>query len=199
MQLSEKSRYTVNRVKNSAIVTFVLTALLWVIEALDVVTRHALDRLMALRSWDVGDVWAIFTAPFAHYGWQHLIGNTSLILPLAFILALSGARVFFQSTLIVMVISGLFAWTLSTHAATAGFSGVIFGWLTFLIVRGIWSRNPLEIIVGISLLTVYGYVLWGVFPHQPGVSWQGHLGGAIGGILAAWILSKRQPTRAAIR
>ena len=130
--------------------------------------------------------------PFAHYGWAHLEANSALLLPLGFVLALSGLAVLARVTFIVTCTSGLAAWLLSPpHTAVAGASGVVFGWLTYLIVRGFWTRRWPEVVVGLVLAVVYGSVLWGVLPQSTHVSWQGHLGGAIGGVLAAKLVSDR--------
>jgi membrane associated rhomboid family serine protease len=70
-----------------------------------------------------------------------------------------------------------------------GASGLIFGWLTFLIVFGFFTRKAWQIIVGIVVLFIYGGVLLGALPGTFGVSWQGHLCGGIAGVFAAYLLS----------
>jgi membrane associated rhomboid family serine protease len=76
-----------------------------------------------------------------------------------------------------------------------GASGLIFGWLTYLIVRGIFSRRVGQILLGVVILVMYGGLLWGVLPGQEGISWQGHLFGAVGGVIAAWLLVDRDGER----
>ena len=88
--------------------------------------------------------------------------------------------------------SGLFAWLLSPpHTVTIGASGLVFGWLAYLLVRAVFTRNTAQIVIAVAVLVVYGSLLWGVLPTQPGVSWQAHLGGALGGALAARLLHGR--------
>ena len=70
-----------------------------------------------------------------------------------------------------------------------GASGLIFGWLAFLIVFGFFTRKAWEIVVGVIVLFVYGGILLGVLPGTSGVSWQGHLCGAVAGVVAAYVLS----------
>lgn len=196
MDLRERTRQAGGRAGSSAVDTAFFVALLWVVEIIDVITRHAVDRFASLRAWEFTDLPSIFTFSFAHYGWAHLIGNTALLLPFGFLLGLSGRRVAVQVTLVVMVCSGLAAWALTPpHSATAGASGIVFGWLTYLIVRGAWSKRWTEVALGLALLAVFGYVLWGVLPGAQGVSWQGHLGGAAGGLLSAWIINDKRSRR----
>lgn len=167
MDLRERTRQAGGRAGSSAVDTAFFVALLWVVEIIDVITRHAVDRFASLRAWEFTDLPSIFTFSFAHYGWAHLIGNTALLLPFGFLLGLSGRRVAVQVTLVVMVCSGLAAWALTPpHSATAGASGVVFGWLTYLIVRGAWSKRWTEVALGLALLAVFGYVLWGVLPRH---------------------------------
>ena len=66
-----------------------------------------------------------------------------------------------------------------------GASGLVFGYLTYLVVRGFFAGKPLWIVGGIVVLLFYGGILWGLLP-RPGVSWTGHVFGAVGGVLAAW-------------
>ena len=74
-------------------------------------------------------------------------------------------------------------------------SGLIFGWLTYLLTRGIFSRNWRQIALAVVVFAVYGGILWGVLPGSPGVSWLGHLGGAVGGVAAAWFLHSTSERR----
>lgn len=195
MDLDRTLRPAADRVRQSAVVSALIVAVLWVIETLDVLTHHAIDASASLRAWEVSDLWSIFTMPFAHYGWAHLEANSALLLPLGFVLALSGIAVLVRVTFVVMLTSGLAAWLLSPpHTAVAGASGVVFGWLTYLIVRGFWTHRWPQVAVGLVLAVVYGSVLWGVLPQHTHVSWQGHLGGAIGGLLAAKLSGERAVT-----
>ena len=107
-----------------------------------------------------------------------------------------GAARWLLSSLICIVVSGLTAWLLTPgDVVIIGASGLIFGWLTYLLARGIWSRRAGQVIVAVLVLLVYGGLIFGVLPGQPGVSWQAHLGGAVAGVLAAWLLHRRRTSR----
>ena len=109
-----------------------------------------------------------------------------------FLLLLEGLRRFVQVTLIVTVVSGMTVWLLSAPGSvTLGASGVIFGWFLYLLARGVYTRSATQILVAVVILFVWGGMLWGVLPLQVGVSWQAHLGGAVGGVIAARSLAGR--------
>lgn len=180
------------------IVTFV--ALLYVIEAIDVVMNHRLDQ-DGIRPLQTDGLWGILWAPLLHGGWPHLIANTVPALVLGFLMTLAGMSRFIIATAIIWVLGGLGTWLIGNIGAQCpylgvtcttnhiGASGLIFGWLAFLIVFGFFSRKVWEIVVGVVVLFVYGGVLLGVVPGTPGVSWQGHLCGAIAGVFAAYVVS----------
>lgn len=94
--------------------------------------------------------------------------------------------------MICILSSGLGAWLLTPpHTVVLGASGLIMGWLTYLLFRGIFSRKPGQIVIGLIVLVIYGGLIWGVLPGGYGVSWQAHLGGAAGGVVAAVVLHRR--------
>lgn len=164
---------------------------LWALELVDQVSGNALDAF-GIRARVLDGLPEIFTAPFLHAGWQHLASNSVPFFVLGFLVLLSGVARWVVSSLTSVVSSGLFAWLL-TPAGTIvlGASGLVFGWLTYLIVRGLWSRRPGQVVVGVLVLLVYGGLIWGVLPGAAGISWQAHLGGAVGGVIAAWALHRR--------
>ena len=165
----------------------VLIAVMWVVELVDVPLDGRLDRF-GIRPRQLDGLDGVVLAPFLHLGFGHLIANTVPFLVLGGIICLSGAKRFVQVTVIVGLISGVGVWlTGASHSLVIGASGLVFGYLTYLVVRGIFARNVLYLVGGVLVLAVYGGVLWGLLP-SPGISWQGHLFGAIGGIVAAAVL-----------
>ena len=116
-------------------------------------------------------------------------------------MTLAGMSRFIFATAIIWILGGFGTWLVGNVGAHCpyvgvtcetnhiGASGLIFGWLAFLIVFGFFTRTVWEISVGVVVLFIYGGVLLGVVPGTPGVSWQGHLCGAIAGVIAAYLLS----------
>ena len=176
-----------DRARSSLLLNAGTVAVMWLLELLDSISGHALDAF-GLRSWALDDLWGVFTAPWLHLGWQHLANNSVPLLVLGFLVALAGLRRWVVTALVVVLCSGLAAWLLSPPGTmTLGASGLVFGFLGYLLVRGWWTRDWRQVLVGLVVFMVYGSILWGVLPTDPSVSWQGHLGGFAGGVLAAWL------------
>ncbi|WP_199442506.1 rhomboid family intramembrane serine protease [Umezawaea beigongshangensis] len=169
----------------SLVVVAGFVALLYAVEALDVLTGHSLDDDGVVpRDFSQWDNLAWY--PLLHGDWGRLTGNAGPLLVLGFLASSGGAKQFFQVTAVIWLTSGLGIWLVGSPAVHIGASGLVFGFLSFLLVRGIFARGVLQIAIAVVVLGVYGYALWGVLPGQPGISWEGHLFGAIGGVLAAW-------------
>lgn len=166
-------------------------ALLYAIEVVDTVLSDRLDSHGVRPRSDEGLLGIVF-APLLHGGWAHLVANTIPLLVLGFLLALSGVRTWVSVTAIVWVVGGLGVWLFGgSNTVHIGASGLVFGWLVHLMVRGIFARSLRQLALGLVVFAVYGSVLWGVIPGRPGISWEGHLFGALGGALAAWLLAPR--------
>jgi len=172
----------------------IIVAGLYAVEIADNASGHALDRDLGLKTRDISDIWAILTSPFVHVGWSHLLGNTLPLLVLGFIVLLSGWREFARVCAFAALGAGLGAWLFSpSHSVTMGASGVIMGMLTYLLARGYYTRQVGQILISLVTLVLFGGLLWGILPTDPHVSWQAHLGGALGGVLAAYAL--RRPSK----
>ncbi|WP_300406453.1 rhomboid family intramembrane serine protease [Nocardioides sp.] len=172
----------------AAVVSGAFVALLYVVELADVIADHRLDRLgVEPRSAD--GLWGILFAPVLHGSWTHLEANTVPALVLGFLVLFSGIAKGLEATAVIWVVGGVGVWLVApTSSIHLGASVLIFGWLVYLMLRGIWTRRVGQIILGIMLFLLYGTLLFGVLPGQPGISWQGHLFGAVGGGLAAWLI-----------
>ncbi|NYJ02817.1 membrane associated rhomboid family serine protease [Nocardioides thalensis] len=169
--------------------TIAFVVLLWVLEAVDAAMGHDLDQYGIQPRSDEGLLGILF-APVLHGGWSHLEGNTGPVLVLLFVTLATGLARGLLATAVIWVVGGLGVWLVAgSNSVHLGASGLVFGWIVYLGVRGIVNKEPWEILVGVVVLIVYGTVLLGVLPGQPGVSWQGHLFGAIGGAVAAAVLS----------
>lgn len=168
-------------------------AVLWVVEIADAVTpRQSLDRFGIEPRSEEG-LLGIALAPFLHGSFTHLEANSLPLLVLGFLVAAVSIARYVAVLAWSWVVSGAGVWLVAPERSlTIGASGLVFGLLTYLLVAGFLERNAVRILVGVAVFIVYGSVLLGVLPGQPGVSWQGHLFGAVGGVLAAYSLVGRR-------
>ncbi|MDX5310209.1 MAG: rhomboid family intramembrane serine protease [Rhodococcus sp. (in: high G+C Gram-positive bacteria)] len=170
-------------------------ALLYAIEAVDAAAPAELDSA-GIEPRSADGLWGVVFAPVLHADWAHLSANTIPLLVLGFLVLVSGIGRGLAATAIIWIVGGLGTWlTAGAGFVHIGASILVFGWLTYLITRGIFTRQANQIVIGVIVLFVYGSILWGVLPSDPRVSWQGHLFGAGGGVLAAWLLSADERRR----
>jgi membrane associated rhomboid family serine protease len=166
--------------------------ILFAVEFLDWWLRAGLDVSAGIRPGHIDGLDGIFFGPFLHVDFVHLYSNSvPLILLGTFVLA-AGARRFLYSTLLIMLVSGLGVWfTGSPNTVVVGASGVVFGYLGLLLARGIVERSWWNLAVVLLIGLLYGWQLIGLLPTDPRVSWQGHLFGFLGGLVAAVIFRRR--------
>jgi len=164
-----------------------MSAVMWVSEIVDVPLNGRLDQWgIRPRRWDGLD--GVLFAPFLHGGFGHLIANTIPFLVLGAVIALGSLQRFAIVTVVVALVSGLGVWlTGQDNSIHIGASGIVFGYLLYLMSRGLFAKKLSYILGGVLVFMVYGGALWGLLP-SPGISWQGHLFGAIGGVAAASLL-----------
>jgi membrane associated rhomboid family serine protease len=166
-----------------------MVAVMWLVQLVNSFDHDALDR-DGIWPHNVGRLWGILTAPFLHVSWAHLIGNTIPFVFIGLIIAMEGFRRLAAVTAIVVILGGLGTWLLSSAGTpVVGASGVVFGYATYLLARGFFSRNVLELLIGAVVVAVFGTALLSSLVPHGNVSWQGHLSGGIAGLIAAWALS----------
>jgi len=178
--------------KTQAITLGGFVALIWILEIVDLLfLRGGLDAYGILPRHLIG-LRGILFAPFLHGSLPHLIANTIPFLTLGWLIMLRETSDFFVVTGVTMVVSGLGVWLFGAPGVHIGASGVIFGYLGFLLLRGYFERSAIAILLSLLVGFFYGGVIWGVLPLQRGISWEGHLFGFVGGVLAARLLSRRK-------
>lgn len=177
--------------KTAAIVMLAWLALLWLLEVIDAVSGHALDTF-GVSPRDMGELRDVVPSAFLHFGFDHLLTNSVPLLILGFLAALSGIRRFAAVITVIILASGLGVWlTAPAYSVTAGASGVVFGLFGYLLVRGFVNHRPVDVLIGVLVLALYGSILLGALPTTAGVSWQGHLFGLLGGVAAAFLFRHR--------
>jgi membrane associated rhomboid family serine protease len=191
---SEGLAGTASRFVGALVMTFLLLGACWAVEIVNYADEGSLTNRYGIQAHNGDTIWHIFTAPFLHASFDHIAANSVPLAIFGFLAALRGMGRFVAVSTIVVVVSGLGVWFLSAPGTvTVGASGLIFGYFGYLIARGFVEHRVSDIVIALVIVVVYGTMILGALPGQPGISWQAHLFGLIGGILAAWFTRQRSP------
>ncbi len=179
------------RLRFGALAVFV--AAIWAIQALNWATGSSLNAVFGLIPRNASGLDGIIAMPVLHGSFAHLMSNTPPLLISGALLMATASRALFAVNSVIIVLGGSLVWIFGSSAIHIGSSGLVFGWLGFLVVRGFVDRSLVTL--GVSLLVgfLYGSLLWGVLPGQPGVSWEAHAFGALAGAIAAIAIRSRRP------
>lgn len=180
-----------------------LGVLMTLVQVVNSLMSYRLTQDFGIEPRSLHGLIGVLTAPLLHASWAHLLSNLVPLLIFGFLILLSSVRQFVSVTVLVWLVSGLGVWvTAGSHTITVGASGVVFGWLAYLVTRGVFTRHLGQIVVGLVLLVLYGGLFWtGIVKVAVAdisgvvqVSWQAHLFGAIAGVLAAFLVAKADGT-----
>jgi membrane associated rhomboid family serine protease len=185
---------TVHKLRDAVVVMAGFLALIWALQVLNWADGYRLDVTFGILPQHLSRLPDIFTAPFLHFSWQHIEGNTLPLFVLGVLAAYRSIARFLLVSLIVVVTSGFAVWLFQpSNELTVGASGLIFGYFGYVLIRGFLDRNLIDIGIGAVAGVLYWTILQVALPGAPGVSWIGHLGGLVGGIIAAWVVRSRTP------
>jgi membrane associated rhomboid family serine protease len=164
--------------------------MVWVIFVVNLLLGSALLTLGVIPRTTIG-LRGILFSPFLHGSLNHIIANSIPFVVLGWLVMLRDARHFIPVTLMAMIGAGVMAWLLGPPGSVhIGASGVIFGYLGFLMLSGWFARSLGSILLSVLVTLAWGGLVLGVMPGEPGISWQGHLGGFLGGVFAARLFRK---------
>jgi membrane associated rhomboid family serine protease len=193
-----KPKISITReLKNHVLILSGFVLLAWGVELFDLFVlkggsnlRGGLDAYGIIPRNPIG-LRGILFAPFLHHGLGHLISNTLPFITLGWLIMLRGTSDFFVVSIIAGIVGGLGTWIFGSRGIHIGASGVIFGYLGYLLARGYFERSMSAIAMSLFVCALYGSLIWGISPFQPygNISWEGHLFGFIGGIISAKMLA----------
>src|SRR5580693_4711065 len=167
-------------------------AILWIIQVANAFDHYQLTNNYGIRPRELASLPDIVTAPFLHVSWTHIESNSGPLFIFGFLAAYRGVVRFLGLTAMVIVVSGLAAWFFGDpHSNGVGASGVVFGYLGYILVRGFFDRHGIDILIGAVMALCFAYQFTVLLPHA-GIGWQAHIGGLVGGVAAGWIFRERQ-------
>lgn len=170
----------------TALAAFV--SLLWAVQVVNWIIGYGFNPAFGLIPRHVSGLDGVIAMPLLHASFAHLIANTPPLLVMGGLLVATATRALLAVNAVVIGLGGGLVWLFGSSAIHIGASGLIFGWFGFLVARGLVDRSPITLGATLLVGVLYGSILWGVLPGQPGVSWESHLFGAIAGAAAAFLI-----------
>jgi membrane associated rhomboid family serine protease len=175
-------------------------AVLWIVQIINAGDDYGLNRF-GLRPRAGSGLWGILTQPFLHQSYGHLASNTLPLVAIGWALLLSGVRVWLFVTATVIVLGDAATWLVApSNEVIVGASGLVFGWLGYLMARAYFTRRLKWILTAVMLLLFFGALLGSLLPTvDTHVSWQSHLCGFLAGVFVGWLLHPRRAPRSRTR
>jgi membrane associated rhomboid family serine protease len=172
-------------------------AILWIVQIINVADHYQLTDSYGIQPREISSLPDILTAPFLHFSWAHIEGNSGPLFIFGLLAAYRGVVRFLGVTLVVAITSGMAVWLFqSDHTLSVGASGLIFGYFGYVLARGLIERSTVDTLIAVVMGLSYYYLLTIAVPGAPsGVSWIDHLGGLVGGLASAWIFRTRRGQR----
>lgn len=190
MMMSNKKLDTIKK-RITIVLVFVL--ILWTIKVIDTILPYDLCQL-GIVPRSIRGLVGIILAPFLHANYFHLISNT---IP-TFVLLLALLSFYKKHALTVIIgsvlLGGVLVWIFGRTASHVGISGLIYSLAAFLIMAGIFKKDIKSLLISLLIIILYGGLIWGILPGRFWISWEGHLFGALAGVIIAYILFKREKT-----
>jgi membrane associated rhomboid family serine protease len=190
--LDGKKTTALIRARNASLIMLGIFAVLWIVQIVNNADHYQLSIDYGIQPRRVADLPYILSAPFLHASWAHIEGNSLPLLILGFLVAYKGIPKFIGVTAVVILTSGLLAWLTSpTGSIGVGASGVVFGWFGYVLVRGFFNHDKVDIFMGLLVMLYYLPIFTLLLP-APHLGYQAHIGGLIGGVFCGWIFRTRQ-------
>lgn len=169
----------------SIFMPMVFIALMWIVHVFSYVTQLDLSRF-GIMPKHISGLPGILFSPFIHGDWQHLLSNTIPFLVLSFLMIFNYRKVAFKAFVFIWLFGGFLLWMTGRENYHIGASGLIYGMAFFIFFSGVFRKNMQAIALSLFVVFLYGSIVWGLFPLDIKISWEGHTMGAVCGALSAF-------------
>ncbi len=193
--IGQRAGMAARTLRGQLIILGTFVVVIWLVELVDAIILDGALDAYGVKPRSVSGLRGVLFMPFLHRGFGHLLANTIPIIVLGWLVMVRRTVDIFVVASVTMLVAGLGVWLFgASNSVHVGASGLIFGFFGFLLARAYFERSLAAIALAVVVFLLYGGIIWGVLPGQDGVSWLGHLFGFIGGVLAAYLLSRRRTT-----
>ncbi len=180
------------QLKRALLIALAALALPWLVKLVEIAGPDSFDWLGVRPRRLIGLI-GILTAPLVHGSFEHLIFNSGPLFVLGTLMAFAYPRASRRAVPLIWLVSGVGVWLFARPSWHVGASGLTHGLMFFLFFSGLLRHDRLATAVSLIVFFLYGGMLATVLPQEPHVSWEYHLGGAIGGLMAALLWGRLDP------
>lgn len=160
--------------------------ILWLIQLFNWALSYRLNIMGIYPRTPQGLVGIVFS-PFLHGSFNHVFFNSMILFVLANFVLLGGRTAFYQVSITIFLLGGFAVWLFARKAIHIGASGIVMGYLGYLLANSYYHTSSLTLILAFACIYFFGSLLAGLFPSSEGVSWEGHVFGFLAGILSIYI------------
>lgn len=168
---------------------FYLLVLMWIIQVAQTFLGFEFGTYGILPRTTDG-LWHIVLAPWIHHGVWHLLSNSVPFLLLGWLIQIKERLLFWEVTLLLVIVGGLGTWGFGSSGYHAGASGIVFGYWAYLLADAYYSRSPKNIILATVTVFLYGGLIISLMDVRPHISWIGHASGMAAGVLVAKLANR---------
>lgn len=177
------------KIRLSIIAPLLLVYVLWMVKIAEKMSGLHFG-LYGIIPRNIQGLPGIITGPFIHSGYAHLISNSIPVFLLGMALVYFYRELALKVSLILFAATGVLVWFIGRESSHIGASGFVYGLASFLFFSGAIRKHPRLLTISLLVTFLYGGMIWGVFPIQPGISWESHLSGAVTGGACAILFRK---------
>ena len=180
---------------NIMFIPILFVVLIWIIKEIELIFNLSFVEY-GIIPWETNKLINVFSFPFIHADFSHLINNTYPILILGGIISFAYKSIKNRIFLLSYLLSGIILWFIGDpNKIVIGASGIVYAFASFILISGFIKQNPKLSFLSFLVIFLYGSIFWGMVPMPNQVSWEGHLAGFIAGIIIAIIFRKMGPQR----
>lgn len=179
-----KSVYTVKFSWSGLLYPLLFVFMIWTVYWVEIKFNFYFNEFGVVPR-SVSGLKGVFFSPFIHSGIEHLASNSVPLFVLSVALFYFYNPIAWRVLFVGLILSGIFTWLIGRPSTHIGASGIIYLLVSFLFFKGIWSKNYRLIAVSLVVVFLYGSMIWGIFPQEPKISWEGHFSGLVAGVIIA--------------
>lgn len=174
---------------HSLLFPLVFVLAFWIVEIIEQVSGLSFVQL-GIYPHHINGLQGILFSPFIHSNFNHLISNSVPFFILLFMLIYFYRRISYRIFFQMYFLAGICVWLAAREAWHIGASGVVYAMAAFHFVSGIIRNDTRLLTLSVVVVFLYGGLIWGIFPINPDISWEGHLWGSVSGVALAFYYRK---------